>query len=82
MKAYEYFADKGHVVALQTHGFCAMQIRPEVRPKIGDIVHLLISESQDGPRVAVRLVAEQEEKDGTKTGIYVPFITIFRSDEQ
>ncbi len=78
------FADKGHVESLEKFGFCAFRLTKEERecfhPEIGKVIHLLLDDSTLGRRVAIRLVADQEEKDGGCTSIYAAAISAFKSD--
>ena len=80
------FADKRHVESLNQFGFCAFRLTKEERnsfhPKVGQVICLLLDESSRGRRVAVRLVADQEEKDGGCTSIYVPASYIFKNNEE
>jgi len=79
------FVDEQHVVSLERYGYCAFRLSKEEReanhPTIGDVIHLLLDDSGRGRRVAVRLVADQEEVDGGCTSIYMAAISVFKRDE-
>lgn len=79
------FADKGQVESLEGFGYCAFRLTKEERncfhPEIGEVINLLLDDSTRGRRVAVRLVADQEEPDGGCTSIYAAAISVFKRDE-
>lgn len=80
------FADKGHVESLEKYGFCALRLTKEEResfhPDVGKVIHLLLDDSTRGRRVAVRLVADQEEPDGGCTSIYSAAASVFKRDDE
>jgi hypothetical protein len=80
------FADKGHVDSLEKFGFCAFRLTKEERecfhPEIGKVINLLLDDSTRGRRVAIRLVADQEEPDGGCTSIYAAAVSVFKRDEE
>ncbi len=79
------FADSGHVESLERFGYCAFRLTKEERecfhPEIGRVIHLLLDDSTRGRRVAVRLVADQEEQDGGCTSIYAAAVSVFKYNE-
>lgn len=78
------FADKEHVECLHGFGFCAFRVSKEDRaanhPDIGDVITLLIDDSDRGRRVAVRLIADQEQEEGACISIYAAAISVFKRE--
>ena len=79
------FADKEQTDSLDKFGFCAFRVSKEDRnanhPDVGDVIHLLLDDSTRGRRVAVRLVADQEQTDGGCISIYAAAISVFKREE-
>lgn len=80
------FADRTHVDSLERFGFCAFRLTQKERecfhPDVGQIIHLLLDDSTRGRRVAVRLIADQEESDGGCTSIYAAAISAFKRESE
>lgn len=76
------FADEEHHRSLEEAGYCAFIISKEDResfhPEVGEVVSLLFGNSSRGLRCDVRLVADQEMKDGGCISIYTNAVHIYK----